>query len=321
MDSILTSINRIANTTQFNGVKLLNGSLDYTTSGVNLADFANVKVNAAPARFQSRQHRGRGDAVGPDGQDRLYEWCAGAGNPVTLQISGNLGTEQVSVQGGTDVAGMVAAINQVKNATGVSAATSGTALVLNSMNYGSDQYVSLSTVSGTFVPMANSSYGRDAGVTINGAAAEANGLNVSYRSNNLDIQLDLTAAFNTVGNDSFYITGGGAQFMLGPKVTEADKASLGIGSVAAGSLGDTTDGFLSTLGTGGANDLASDNLVTSQRIIEKAITQVATLRGRLVPSRRKSCCPTSTACPSHLRTLQPVRATSAMPTSRRKRPQ
>ncbi len=205
----------------------------------------------------------------------------GAGNPVTLQISGNLGTEQVSVQGGTDVAGMVAAINQVKNATGVSAATSGTALVLNSMNYGSDQYVSLSTVSGTFVPMANSSYGRDAGVTINGAAAEANGLNVSYRSNNLDIQLDLTAAFNTVGNDSFYITGGGAQFMLGPKVTEADKASLGIGSVAAGSLGDTTDGFLSTLGTGGANDLASDNLVTSQRIIEKAITQVATLRGRL----------------------------------------
>src|SRR3954470_289867 len=34
VDAILNSINRIGNTTQFNGVKLLNGSLDYTTSGL-----------------------------------------------------------------------------------------------------------------------------------------------------------------------------------------------------------------------------------------------------------------------------------------------
>src|SRR5207248_6715030 len=39
VDSIINSINRSANTTQFNGVKLLNGSLDYTTSGVNTANF------------------------------------------------------------------------------------------------------------------------------------------------------------------------------------------------------------------------------------------------------------------------------------------
>ena len=34
VDSILNSINRISNTTEFNGVKLLNGTLDFTTSGV-----------------------------------------------------------------------------------------------------------------------------------------------------------------------------------------------------------------------------------------------------------------------------------------------
>src|SRR5882724_2228523 len=45
-DSILNSINRIANTTQFNGVKLLNGSLDYTTSSVNNTEIANTTVNA-----------------------------------------------------------------------------------------------------------------------------------------------------------------------------------------------------------------------------------------------------------------------------------
>src|SRR5207237_8211929 len=42
VDSILNSINRSANTTQFNGVKLLNGSLDYTNSGANAANFTNM---------------------------------------------------------------------------------------------------------------------------------------------------------------------------------------------------------------------------------------------------------------------------------------
>src|SRR5204863_6212896 len=35
VDAILQSIDRISNTTQFNNVKLLNGSLDYTTSGIS----------------------------------------------------------------------------------------------------------------------------------------------------------------------------------------------------------------------------------------------------------------------------------------------
>src|SRR3954470_20575267 len=47
VDSILTSINRIANTTQFNGVKLLNGSLDYTTSGLATSAINVATINAA----------------------------------------------------------------------------------------------------------------------------------------------------------------------------------------------------------------------------------------------------------------------------------
>src|SRR5580765_3642492 len=47
VDSILNSINRIANTTQFNGVKLLNGSLDYTTSGVASTAIDVATINAA----------------------------------------------------------------------------------------------------------------------------------------------------------------------------------------------------------------------------------------------------------------------------------
>src|SRR3954449_3001375 len=47
VDSILNSINRIANTTQFNGVKLLNGALDYTTSGVASTAIDVAQINAA----------------------------------------------------------------------------------------------------------------------------------------------------------------------------------------------------------------------------------------------------------------------------------
>src|ERR1700744_4874291 len=47
VDSILNSINRISNTTEFNGVKLLNGSLDYTTSSVATSALDDVHINAA----------------------------------------------------------------------------------------------------------------------------------------------------------------------------------------------------------------------------------------------------------------------------------
>src|SRR5215217_3026055 len=44
VDAILTSVNRISNTTQFNGVKLLNGGLDYTTSSVDATAIDNFRI-------------------------------------------------------------------------------------------------------------------------------------------------------------------------------------------------------------------------------------------------------------------------------------
>ncbi|MEM6561263.1 MAG: flagellin, partial [Planctomycetota bacterium] len=64
-------------------------------------------------------------------------------------------------------------------------------------------------------------------------------------------------------------------------VTETDKAGIGLASVSTGSLGNDVDGFLSSLASGGANQVTSDNLVQSQRIIDDSIKQVSQLRGRL----------------------------------------
>ena len=47
VDSILSTINRVADSTSFQGIKLLNGNYAYSTAGVDTTDVANVRVNSA----------------------------------------------------------------------------------------------------------------------------------------------------------------------------------------------------------------------------------------------------------------------------------
>src|SRR6185437_2846946 len=47
VDSILSTINRIAGSTAFDGTKLLNGNLSYTTSSVAASALTSVQINAA----------------------------------------------------------------------------------------------------------------------------------------------------------------------------------------------------------------------------------------------------------------------------------
>ena len=47
VDSILSTINRLSGSVNFQGKKLLNGELDYQKSGADLADLNNVRVNSA----------------------------------------------------------------------------------------------------------------------------------------------------------------------------------------------------------------------------------------------------------------------------------
>lgn len=284
VDSILSTINRIAQSTAFQGTKLLNGNYNYSTSGVTSTSFNNVQINAARVPDGASVSvvvqvvtSGQAGALGYTGG------TLGAGG-VTLEIAGNAGTEQLSFASGSTTTDLAAAINAVKASTGVSATVSAGDLKFNSVEFGSDQFVSVKAAAGSFSVSGGTSgksYGADANVKINGADAQVHGTNVEYRTSNLDLEFDLDATFNAPGTDTFVVTGGGATFALGSKVTETDKASLGITSVSTGSLGDETNGFLSSLASGGLSSLNSTNLVTAQKVIDKAIKQVSQLRGRL----------------------------------------
>ncbi|MGF1633405.1 MAG: flagellin [Phycisphaerae bacterium] len=280
VDSILSTMNRLAQSTSFQGVKLLNGNFDYQTSGLDTTNVGALRVNAARLPDNSSQNVVV-EVVTSAQTATLTGPAAALGGAATIEIAGNDGTEQISLTSGATTADMAAAINSVKTATGVSATVSGGSLRMDSTEFGSDQFVSVKTIAGTFTTSGNKDTGRDAVVQINGARAEAKGLDVSFRASNLDIEFTLQSAMNSDASaDSFSITGGGGTFALGSKVTETDKASIGIASVTTGSLGGKT-GKLGELSSGGANALTGDNLVKAQKIISEATKQVSQLRGRL----------------------------------------
>ena len=282
VDSILSTINRISQSTTFEGRQLLNGNLAYSTSSVASA-VTNLQVNSALVPDGGKVAVAV-QVVG-SAKTAILTYNGGniSGNTVTLQVAGNLGSTQLSFASGATVSSIATAINGVKNATGLSAQTSAGGLRINSTQYGSAQFASVQVISGKLKTAfsGNEVTGKDANVTVNGAQAEATGLNISYRNSSLDVSFNIASAFDKPNSSTFYITGGGATFQLGSQVSENGKASIGIGSVSTGDLGDSFNGFLSSLGSGGANDLSSTNLTVAQNVLNSAITQVSTLRGRL----------------------------------------
>jgi flagellin len=282
VDSILSSINRISNTTQFNGVKLLNGSLDYTTSGVASTAISVAQINAA----QLPDNGTNSVVVQVTGSAQLgevdFNGTTTGTSAITVEVAGVAGTEQLSFAANTSTSSVALAVNQLKGSTGVSATVTGGQLKFTTTAYGSDQYVSIKTISGTFTNGQDK--GEDASVNINGAKAQVDGLTASLRTGNLDVTLTLNAKFATTVDPtgtSFDITGGGAKFQIGSEVDRQGQIDIGIGSVATTKLGNSIDGFLSSLGSGGPNSLVGGNTVQAQKIIADAISQVSTLRGRL----------------------------------------
>src|SRR5687767_1283070 len=95
VDSILQSINRIANTTQFNGFKLLNGTLDYTTAGAGLANIANLRVHSARLPDSASVNVVATVTQSAQVAQVTYLGAAlGATSATTVQISGVRGMEQ-----------------------------------------------------------------------------------------------------------------------------------------------------------------------------------------------------------------------------------
>ena len=170
-------------------------------------------------------------------------------------------------------------------------------LVIESEELGSDQFVNINVISGSFNTVdgygSNSSYsnGSDMVATINGVKATAKGNNISI--NTSDLAMSMTVANSAGVQTGFSITGGGALFQLGPDVVTQQQVRVGISSMLSTNLGGS-DGTLHLLASGNAANLESSDgsRRLADRIVNQAIESVASTRGRLGAKQRAMLEPT-----------------------------
>jgi flagellin len=302
IDSILQTIDRVAGSTSFNGMRLLNGNFDYTTDGVNAALISDVNIQSA------RMSNAPGatmdvtiDVLTAAETSQVFlsttgTFTNGNNGSLTIEVTGNNGVQQFTFASGSSQASIVAAINTFKDALGVSASVNSAWVQFDSTKFGSSQYVRVKILEGTTNGLVREATttgsgatdvkttGVDASVLINGNQATTDGLRARVAADGFDvtITLDGTGALNAAGqSSSFSITGGGADFNLAPRVSLASKVSLGIQTVTTGNLGNSVDGFLSALKAGGSANVVNGDLSKAQTVVDSAIKQVSSLRGRL----------------------------------------
>ena len=303
IDSAIDSISRIANTTSFAGLKLLNGSLDYVHQGLTASQITDLRINGV--------NFGTNDTMPVTvevlNSAQTANLFISAANPavgsailssVTFSVAGTNGVEVFEFVSGTALSSIIFGINSVSDATGVSASIVNTSgIQLNSTVFGSDSFVSVKklddgesfatadAIDGTAV---NRAEGSDVLALVNGNLALGDGLDVTLRTTSLSLELSLTSAAAQTLNTpyEFTITGGGATYQIGPSVNTQQQIGFGIQSVAANNLGTNVDGYLSSVKSGGDNSLVKGSDPAEQArkasiILDNSIDQVSILRGRL----------------------------------------
>ncbi len=333
IDSAIESITRISNTASFGGLKLLNGSLDYTLSGLSSAEITTARINNASFVNQSSLQIDV-DVVASAQTAALY--YNGNTTPVgvllsamTLEIAGPDGVQVITLASGRPLAQVAQAVNNLTALTGVEATlingSAASGMVFRTADYGSDAFVSVKRIGGpgsaadsfdTFkfannAPVsAGTPFGWSALITagtlvtgerdtgqnvaalVNGNLANGKGLKVSVNSPALALELLLDQSFATdptATASTFYVTGGGALFQLGPNINAQQQTQIGLPSVAASRLGATlADGavqYLSSLKSGLGNSIeenvTANDFTTAEAVLAAAIDEVTLMRGRL----------------------------------------
>lgn len=223
-------------------------------------------------------------------------------NQTTIELIGDLGRSVITFSNDAVLANstaLVNAINAVTTQTGIVASSAGGAgadVTLTSQKYGSAAIVTANAISATSagdITTFNaggtqaSTAGTDAVGTVTTsrgtAAFSAVGEVISYSDSSISFS---GVTDPTLGNltANFDVTGG-ALFQLGPSVNYANQVNVNITALDLATLGRnfTTTGSkaLTALRSGGTDELGNSDLTTAASIVEQAISEIATLRGKL----------------------------------------
>ncbi len=162
IDSAIQSITRISNTASFGGLKLLNGNLDYVTSGIATSAITKAKVFSA-SFIDNQAVEVEVDVVASAQTAGLFlNGLAPGSNPpygngalqstTTIRVEGSRGVQELTFTSGATYSDIVAAVNSRTALTGVTAELltngAGSGLVFRSEKFGSNEFVSVDRVGG-----------------------------------------------------------------------------------------------------------------------------------------------------------------------------
>jgi flagellin len=276
IDTAIDAIDTLVNTTSFNNTNLLDGSYAYTVSGVDSDDLADVRVKSTnhsdtPVTYTV-------EAVAATKAEISY----GGANPVAdviFTLTGPNGSAQITWQAGQSKATLAALVNLETDSTGIESEYN-TYVYFRPENAGEGNNVEITFQQGSLT-MRNDNqtvdYGADATATINGASTSVSGSDAYYTSGNTSISLTLADSF-TAGTTNFTVRGNGTDWALG--TSAASRINFGQVSLRSTNLGNGSLGYLSSLKSGGENDIASENYSAGAAIIQRASSQVAADQGR-----------------------------------------
>ncbi|KAF0241773.1 MAG: hypothetical protein FD180_4271 [Planctomycetota bacterium] len=293
VDQAIAAINRIAQTTRFGDGALLNGTRGYdiTASSAGINDLDLRRLNFAPGAtsrtvaiaYSTVAERATFAGIGAAG-------AAGA----TLRVTGAKGSQEIVLAPAATAAEVAAAINSVAEQTGVFV----TGAAAFSEEFGLSQFINLELLTGTVAGLAagsNTDTGVDGIASVDGVAFTGDGrfFSIHVAATDFDFAFDPAAV---AGAFSFTAAASGVTFQVNETGSPNDRINLGIRDISASRLGFeiipdelgtaaggtpvTQGGFLSSLVTGGTNDLTS-NPANALRVIEAAVNQVTGLRGFL----------------------------------------
>jgi flagellin len=280
IDSALASIDRIIQSSQFNGKKLLDGSLGIANAVGNAGALTDVKVFSKPSSVASTALTVK-VTVAASQAVVSQVMTNSATVDSTFTVQGALGVAVISVTAGENISSVAYKINQAKGQTGVSAAWPGAGnLRLYSTAFGAGGFVRTSLIAGDNARINNKyDTGIDASVTVNGQATAVSGKSVNYSGGGVAVSFQIgTLGAGAASSTTITVTTGGATFNLG--TNSSTRSTIGIDGVYTFQLGNNTTGYLSSLASGGANSLLS-NPGNAADIARLAAGQVAQLKGQI----------------------------------------
>ena len=281
IDDALASIDRIAGTVNFNGKKLIDGSLAIQAEAATANKVSDIRVFSRKSGSTDTTLAVKLNTAATGASATSVMAAAAAAGQGSFQVQGALGTAVISYVTGETIASVTSKINGTSGQTGLSAVASSNVLYVYSKALGSDAFVRTKAIEGADIN-DKSDVGVDAVASVNGQKAAVDGNHVSYAGDGISLSFDINGlaaggSVNlTVKGDS---TGkSGATFNLGTNSTS--RATIGIDGVYSAQLGNKTDGYLKSLASGGSNSLLK-NPNQAATIARAAAQQISTVQGRI----------------------------------------